>query len=162
VVSEITEKLAIENFGSFREALARYTALGFGVAIDDVGTRHSNLETVMALQPHFIKISDVLTRGISQSTVKREMLRSLQRIGETIDAVIVAEGIETPDDLAVLCDCGIRYGQGYFLARPGLGPALRSSLAACLPPPPSTCLACEPWGLGASRSSRRPGRPTPT
>src|SRR4029453_349199 len=98
-VFEITERLAIENFASFKRALASYTALGFGVAIDDVGTRHSNLETVMALRPHFIKISDVLTRGISQSTVKREMLRSLQRIGEAIDAVIVAEGIETPDDL---------------------------------------------------------------
>ncbi len=119
VVFEITERLAIENFASFRQALARYTALGYGVAIDDVGTRHSNLETVMALRPHFIKVSDVLTRGISQSTVKREMLRSLQRIGEAIDAVIVTEGIETADDLAVLCDCGIRYGQGFFLSRPG-------------------------------------------
>ena len=73
VVFEITERLAIENFSSFRDALANYTSMGFGVAIDDVGTRHSNLETVMALQPHFIKVSDVLTRGVSRSTVKREM-----------------------------------------------------------------------------------------
>ncbi len=119
VVFEITERLAIENFGSFRQALASYTRIGFGVAIDDVGTRHSNLETVMALRPHFVKLSDVLTRGVSKSTVKREMVRSLQRIAEAIDAVIVAEGIETVDDLAVLCDLGVRYGQGFFLARPG-------------------------------------------
>ncbi|MBT8492866.1 MAG: EAL domain-containing protein [Deltaproteobacteria bacterium] len=119
LVFEITERLAIENFSAFRRALARYTAMGFGVAIDDVGTRHSNLETVMALRPHFIKISDILTRGVATSTVKREMLRSLGRIAEAIDAVIVAEGIENADDLAVLCDLGVRYGQGYFLARPG-------------------------------------------
>jgi hypothetical protein len=93
--------------------------MGFGVAIDDVGTRHSNLETVMALRPHFIKISDVLVRGIARSPVKREMMRSLGRIAEAIDAVVVAEGIETPDDLAVLRDLGLRYGQGYFMARPG-------------------------------------------
>jgi hypothetical protein len=93
--------------------------MGFGVAIDDVGTRHSNLESVMALRPHFIKISDILTRGVSRSTVKREMLRSLGRIAQTIDAVVVAEGIETPDDLAVLVDLGVRYGQGFFLGRPG-------------------------------------------
>lgn len=119
VVFEITERLAIENFSSFRRALGNYTGMGFGVAIDDVGTRHSNLETVMALRPHFVKLSDVLTRGVSKSTVKREMVRSLQRIAEAIDAVIVAEGIETLDDLAVLCELGVRYGQGFFLARPG-------------------------------------------
>jgi EAL domain-containing protein (putative c-di-GMP-specific phosphodiesterase class I) len=129
VVFEITEKLAIENFASFRQALAGYTRAGFGVAIDDVGTRHSNLETVMALRPDFIKLSDVLTRGVSKSTVKREMVRSLQRIAEAIDAVIVAEGIEGPEDLTVLCDVGVRYGQGFFLARPGPAfPQLRASV----------------------------------
>ena len=119
VVFEITERLAIENFTAFRRALATYTAMGFGVAIDDVGTRHSNLETVMALRPHFIKVSDILTRGVSRSTVKREMLRSLQRIAAAIDAVIVAEGIEELADVEVLGKLGIRYGQGFHLARPG-------------------------------------------
>lgn len=118
VVFEITEKLAIENFRSFKNALGTLTSAGFGVAIDDVGTRHSNLEAVMALRPHFIKISDVLTRGVSRSTVKREMLRSLGRIAEAIDAVVVAEGLENPDDLAVVRDLGVHYGQGFFLARP--------------------------------------------
>jgi hypothetical protein len=74
---------------------------------------------VMALRPHFIKISDILSRGVSRSTVKREMLRSLGRIAQTIDAVVIAEGIETPDDLAVLIDLGVRYGQGFFMGRPG-------------------------------------------
>lgn len=119
VVFEITERLAIEDFASFRRALSCYTRAGFGVAIDDVGTRHSNLEAVMALRPNFLKLSDVLTRGLSNSTVKREMVRSLQRIAEAINAVIVAEGIERADDLAVLCDLGVGYGQGYLLARPG-------------------------------------------
>ncbi len=118
IVFEITERLAIENFTSFKRALAAYTAMGFGVAIDDVGTRHSNLETVMSLRPHFIKISDVLVRGIARSTVKREMLRSLRHIAETIDAVTVAEGIEHIEDVVALRDLGLRYGQGYYMARP--------------------------------------------
>jgi len=118
IVFEITERLAIENFASFKRALAAYTAMGFGVAIDDVGTRHSNLETVMSLRPHFIKISDVLVRGIARSTVKREMLRSLRHIAETIDAVMVAEGIEHLEDVIALRDLGLRYGQGYYMARP--------------------------------------------
>lgn len=118
IVFEITERLAIENFASFKRALGAYTAMGFGVAIDDVGTRHSNLETVMSLRPHFIKISDVLVRGIARSTVKREMLRSLRHIAETIDAVMVAEGIEHVEDVVALRDLGLRYGQGYYIARP--------------------------------------------
>jgi EAL domain-containing protein (putative c-di-GMP-specific phosphodiesterase class I) len=129
VVFEITEQRAIENFASFKRALAVYTGMGFGVAVDDVGTKHSNLEAVMALRPHFVKLSDVLTRGAAKSTVKREMLRSLGRISEAIDAVMVAEGIETPDDLVVLKDLGVKYGQGYFLARPGAPfPRLRASV----------------------------------
>jgi len=129
VVFEISERLAIENFASFRRALAIYTSMGFGVAIDDVGTRHANLETVMALRPHFIKISDVLIRGVAHSTVKRAMLRSLCHIADTIDAVIVAEGIETIDDLIALRELGIRYGQGYYMARPGPPfPRLKSSV----------------------------------
>lgn len=118
IVFEITERLAIENFATFRRALASYTAMGFGVAIDDVGTRHANLETVMSLRPHFIKISDVLIRGVARSPVKREMLRSLGRIAEAVDAVVVSEGIEGIEDLACLRDLGLRYGQGYYMARP--------------------------------------------
>jgi hypothetical protein len=113
--------------------------MGFGVAIDDVGTRHSNLETVMALRPDFIKLSDVLTRGVARSTVKREMLRSLGHIAEAIDAVIVAEGIETADDLLCLRDLGVRYGQGYFIARPAtpfpeVRPSVRRAIRALAQP----------------------------
>jgi diguanylate cyclase (GGDEF)-like protein len=140
IVFEITERLAIENFTSFRRALAAYAAMGFGVAIDDVGTRHSNLETVMALRPDFIKLSDVLTRGVARSTVKREMLRSLGHIAEAIDAVIVAEGIETADDLLCLRDLGVRYGQGYFIARPAppfpeVRPSVKRAIRALAQPP---------------------------
>ncbi len=138
IVFEITERLAIENFAAFKRALAAYTAMGFGIAIDDVGTRHSNLETVMSLRPHFIKISDVLVRGIARSTVKREMLRSLRHIAETIDAVMVAEGIEHVEDVVALRDLGLRYGQGYYMARPAppfvqLKDEVRSELRAVVP-----------------------------
>ncbi|MGE0548621.1 MAG: EAL domain-containing protein [Kofleriaceae bacterium] len=131
IVFEITERLAIENFASFKRALASYTAMGFGVALDDVGTRHSNLETLMSLRPHFIKISDVLVRGIARSTVKREMLRSLRHIADTIDAVMVGEGIEQLEDVIALRDLGLRYGQGYYMAHPGPSfPVLKDEVRA--------------------------------
>ena len=143
IVFEITERLAIENFASFKRALAAYTAMGFGVAIDDVGTRHSNLETVMSLRPHFIKVSDVLVRGIARSTVKREMLRSLRHIADTVDAVMIAEGIEHVEDVAEIRGLDLRYGQGYYMARPGaafpvLRDEIRAELRSTAPKPVST------------------------
>jgi hypothetical protein len=106
----------------------------------------------MALRPNFLKLSDVLTRGLSTSTVKREMVRSLQRIAEAIDAVIVAEGIERPEDLAVLCDLGVRYGQGFLLARPGppfpeVQMVRRRTVRGSLPGEPSVSmpLLATPW-----------------
>lgn len=151
IVFEITERLAIENFASFKRALAAYTAMGFGIAIDDVGTRHSNLETVMSLRPHFIKISDVLVRGIARSTVKREMLRSLRHIAETIDAVMIAEGIEQAEDVSALSDLGLRYGQGYYMARPGppfptLNDQVRAELRRMTPNPPLSRIALDVRG----------------
>ena len=152
IVFEITERLAIENFATFKRALASYTAMGFGVAIDDVGTRHSNLETVMSLRPHFIKISDVLVRGIARSTVKREMLRSLRHIAETIDAVMIAEGIEHQEDVIAIRELGLRYGQGYYMARPGpafpslpdyVRAELRSATVATPPKPLQVARAVE-------------------
>jgi EAL domain-containing protein (putative c-di-GMP-specific phosphodiesterase class I) len=133
LVFEITEQLAIANLDTFRRRLAAYTQHGFGIAIDDVGTKHSNLEAVMALRPNFIKLSDVLTRGAAKSVAKREMLKSLMMIGQAIDAVVVAEGIETSADLVVLRSLGVKYGQGYFLAQPGEAlPPLREIAVATL------------------------------
>jgi hypothetical protein len=98
----------------------------------------------MSLRPHFIKISDVLVRGIARSTVKREMLRSLRHIAETIDAVMVAEGIEHVEDVVALRDLGLRYGQGYYMCRPQPAfPTLRDDIRAelrAVQPAPSVSL----------------------
>jgi hypothetical protein len=93
----------------------------------------------MSLRPHFIQVSDVLVRGIARSTVKREMLRSLHHIAETIDAVMVAEGIEHFEDAVAIRELGLRYGQGYYLARPAhafptLADCVRAELRTAPPP----------------------------
>jgi hypothetical protein len=102
----------------------------------------------MSLRPHFIKISDVLVRGIARSTVKREMLRSLRHIAETIDAVMIAEGIEHVEDVVALRDLGLRYGQGYYMARPappfvGLSDGVRAELRSVAPHAPTVTLVAQ-------------------
>src|SRR5262249_36562148 len=83
-------------------------------------------------------------------TVKTEMLRSLRHIAETIDAVMIAEGIEHMEDIVALRNLGLRYGQGYYMARPGaafptLGDNVRAELRSLTPaaPPPITPAADE-------------------
>ena len=83
------------------------------------------------------------------------MLRSLRHIAETIDAVMVAEGIEHVEDVIALRDLGLRYGQGYYMARPG--PPFPTLTTRCAP----SCAACR-RSLARRRTSRRATIPTTT
>jgi len=73
---------------------------------------------VVQLKPEFVKIDKYFTKDISQHADKLKTIQALQQIAAVFDTALVAEGIETEDDLRVLRDLGITYGQGYFLGRP--------------------------------------------
>jgi EAL domain-containing protein (putative c-di-GMP-specific phosphodiesterase class I) len=117
VVFEISEKESIGNFSVFREARDYYADLGFQIALDDTGVAYGSLEAVMELSPDFIKVDLSLVRGIDTDPPRQELLRALHSVARTIDAQIIAEGIETSDELATLQRLGIPYGQGYLFGR---------------------------------------------
>ncbi len=77
IVIEITEKLVIENYTLFREAMAYFTDLGMSFAVDDVGAGYSGLESIARLKPHFLKIDTNLVRDVHESSVNREMVKAL-------------------------------------------------------------------------------------
>jgi EAL domain-containing protein (putative c-di-GMP-specific phosphodiesterase class I) len=129
MVLEITEKSAIENYELFVEALSELTALGFSIAVDDVGAGYSGLEKISRLSPRYLKFDRELIRDIDSSYIRREMTRALKAFADSIGSAIIAEGIERQGELATLLDLGIEYGQGYLLGRPG---------PAFLPPSPSS------------------------
>ena len=122
IVIEITEKLVIENYGLFREAMAYFTDLGMSFAVDDVGAGYSGLESIARLKPAFLKIDTVLVRDVHSSLVNREMVKAITSLGLGIGATVIAEGIHTEEESQALQSIGIDYGQGYFLARPDTGP----------------------------------------
>jgi len=122
IVIEITEKLVIENYGLFREAMAYFTDLGMSFAVDDVGAGYSGLEAIARLKPAFLKIDNVLVRDVHSSLVNREMVKAIISLGLGIGATVIAEGIQTEEETQALQSVGIDYGQGYFLARPDAGP----------------------------------------
>ncbi len=117
VVFEISERESIRNFDIFREARDYYAGLGFRVALDDTGVAYGSLQAVMELSPDFIKVDQSLVRGIDTDPPRQELLRALNSVAGKLKAEIIAEGIETSEELASIQALGIPYGQGYLFGR---------------------------------------------
>ena len=119
IVFEITERTAITDFDSFKKTILHYREQGFMIAIDDAGAGYSSLQSIAELKPDFIKVDKSLVRDIDKDMVKKSLLETFVTFADKINSKILAEGIETEDEMKVLMGMGVEYGQGYFLARPG-------------------------------------------
>jgi EAL domain-containing protein (putative c-di-GMP-specific phosphodiesterase class I) len=118
IVIEITEKLVIDNLSLFLDSMSYFTSLGMSLAVDDVGSGYSGLETIGKLKPSYLKLDASLVHDVHVSAINREMLKAILQLGRGIGAKVIAEGIETPEELRVLRALGVDYGQGYLLGRP--------------------------------------------
>jgi EAL domain-containing protein (putative c-di-GMP-specific phosphodiesterase class I) len=121
IVLEISERHAIENFSIFREARDYYGGLGFKIALDDTGAGYASLRAVMELAPDFIKLDSAFVASIDADQPRQALVQSLAVASRKLGAKIIAEGIETQDELATLRSLGIPLGQGFLLGRPKLG-----------------------------------------
>ena len=130
IVVELTEHVRIEDYPGLRRARKALRRIGSKVALDDAGTGFASLSLLLEVAPELIKLDRVLTRDIDSDPVRRALARALAAFGKEVGAEVIAEGIETASELAVLIDLGIAYGQGFHLARPGstedLGVLLRA------------------------------------
>jgi EAL domain-containing protein (putative c-di-GMP-specific phosphodiesterase class I)/DNA-binding response OmpR family regulator len=118
-VMEITEKSVIEDFTHMRDVVRRLRERGFRIAVDDAGAGYSGLQTMVEIEPDFIKLDMSLTRGIERSHVKQKLVGTLRDFCDQAGIGLVAEGIETRAQLDALLDLGIVHGQGFLFARPG-------------------------------------------
>ncbi len=124
VVIEITENQPTYDFEGMRSALLHYRAMGFKIAIDDLGAGFSSLRLWSELRPDFIKIDMHFIQGVDHDPIKLQFLKSIQQIAESCGTRVIAEGVETSGELRVIKDIGIELGQGYFIARPSHTPPL--------------------------------------
>jgi EAL domain-containing protein (putative c-di-GMP-specific phosphodiesterase class I)/GGDEF domain-containing protein len=127
VVIEITENQPTYDFAGMRSALLHYRAMGFQIAIDDLGEGFSSLRLWSELRPEFIKIDMHFVQGVDTDPIKLQFLKSIQLIAESCGTHVIAEGIETDSELSTIRDLGIMLGQGYFIARPAPTPPLLAS-----------------------------------
>ena len=119
LVLEISERQAITSYAVFRDAIATFTSMGFGIAVDDMGAGYSSLATALELRPGFLKIDRSLITGIDVDPPRQELVRAIQVLARRTGAVVVAEGIETEAELEALSDLGVDCGQGYLFGRGG-------------------------------------------
>ena len=119
LVVELTEHTHIADYAPLTEALDRLRAQGVRLAVDDAGTGYAGLSHILQVQPDIIKLDRFLITGAESDPARRALASSLVQFSTEIGAMLIAEGIETDVELAVLRDLGVTRGQGYLLARPG-------------------------------------------
>jgi EAL domain-containing protein (putative c-di-GMP-specific phosphodiesterase class I) len=119
LIFEFTENEEIGNPDHLAGIVATYKEMGFGTALDDFGAGHSGLALLARFQPDLLKLDMELIRGIEGSLPRRLIVEAVVRMTAGLGITLIAEGVETEAELHTLGELGIRYVQGFLLARPG-------------------------------------------
>ncbi|MDE1981178.1 MAG: EAL domain-containing protein [Betaproteobacteria bacterium] len=119
IIFEVTEGEKIEDHAHLRSIIQAYRRLGFRTAIDDFGAGYSGLNLLSEFQPDFIKLDMKLVQGINNNKPRQAIVRGIIQVCKELGIDIIAEGVETREELSWLSDAGISLFQGYHFARPG-------------------------------------------
>jgi EAL domain-containing protein (putative c-di-GMP-specific phosphodiesterase class I)/ActR/RegA family two-component response regulator len=119
LVIELTEHTPVLDYEALGLAFSPLRAAGAALAIDDAGAGFASLRHILELAPRFIKLDVSITQRIEHDRAALALAVALTSFAGAIDAMIIAEGIESDSHLAALRSLGIRLGQGFHLGRPG-------------------------------------------
>ena len=123
LVFEVTEAHAFPDLKLLRRILDRYRAQGARVALDDMGSGHTSLLYLAALQPDYVKLDRGLLSGLSPDDPRVPLLGAMIRYAHDLGIRVIAEGVESRTELEIVHGLGADFAQGYFLARPAPAPA---------------------------------------
>ena len=121
VVLEITERATLRMSPALTDTLARLRALGFRIAVDDIGAGYSGLATFAELMPEIVKIDMSLVRDVHRSAIKQQTLAALTTLCKDLGTLVVAEGVESVAERDCLVDLGCELLQGFLFGRPERG-----------------------------------------
>jgi EAL domain-containing protein (putative c-di-GMP-specific phosphodiesterase class I) len=130
IIFEFTEVEKMRNAVNVANIIKTYKQLGFKTAIDDFGAGYSNLSLLADLQTDFVKLDMSLIRNIHQDHVRQTIVSHTIYLFKALGIQVIAEGIETQEEMSWLRSSGIELMQGYYFARPltGLLPLVDFSL----------------------------------
>jgi EAL domain-containing protein (putative c-di-GMP-specific phosphodiesterase class I) len=117
VVIEINES-QVRSMELLRAFVDRHRAQGYLIALDDLGAGHSNLQRLALLKPDILKLDRSLIQNLGSDFFKQEIFKSLVGLGRNLGALVLAEGVETEDEVAACLNFGADLFQGYYFARP--------------------------------------------
>ncbi|WP_416357242.1 EAL domain-containing protein [Aureimonas phyllosphaerae] len=129
LVLEVTEHERIDDYADLLAALGCLRERGVRIAIDDVGAGYSSMSRVVAIRPDIIKLDREIVRGLDTDLMRQALARALVDFAERCGCKVVAEGVETPGELAVLSELKVQGLQGYLLGRPAGVDAMERVLA---------------------------------
>lgn len=118
VVLEITERAALEDIKDVHDRVQRLRALGYRIAVDDIGAGYAALTSVANLQPEVMKIDIALVRNIDTDPVKQKLVRAMVTLCQDMKVAVIAEGIETTAERDTITSLGCDLLQGYLFGHP--------------------------------------------
>lgn len=120
---EITESMIMRDVESSRNLMLRLKDLGLDLAIDDFGTGYSSLSYLHRFPTDTLKVDQSFVGRMEHSPEDREIVHTIVTLGHKLNLTLVAEGIETVEQWALLREMGCQYGQGYLFSQPVTGEA---------------------------------------
>lgn len=118
VIFEITERNVIVDMDGFISSIAHYRSQNYMIAIDDAGAGYSGLNLISDVNPDFIKLDMKLIRDINSDNLKYALVKGMVEFSKVSNTFLIAEGIETYEELETLVALGVQYGQGYLIQHP--------------------------------------------
>ncbi|MDR1658909.1 MAG: GGDEF domain-containing protein [Desulfovibrio sp.] len=118
IIFEITEKHATDNIHTFKSLINHYKEQNFQIAIDDLGSGYSGLNLISEISPHYVKLDMNLIRDINNNRLKQGLIRGIVEFSNIASILLVAEGIESQEELETVVNLGVQYGQGYYIQMP--------------------------------------------
>lgn len=119
VVLEITERASLSDLDNVRERVARLRALGYRIALDDLGAGYAGLTSFALLEPEVVKLDMSLIREVHTSGTRMTLARTMISMAKELGLTTIAEGIETSQERDALVKMGCDLLQGYLFCRPG-------------------------------------------
>lgn len=121
VVLEVTERVSLDGVEDVPSQIKALKAMGFRIAVDDLGAGYAGLTSFTQLEPQIVKLDMSLVRGIDTQPKKQSIVGSMKTLCDELGIVVVAEGVETPAEREMLAELGCDLLQGYLFARPARG-----------------------------------------
>jgi diguanylate cyclase len=118
LIIEVTEEALVQSEAELQQAIAPLRARGAMLAVDDMGAGYSGLRQITTVRPSYLKLDRSLITGIDEDDDRQALVGALVGYAAHVGSLLVAEGIETPSELATLVELGVPLVQGFLLGRP--------------------------------------------